>query len=150
MKKILLLLLIGLYSYSLEIQQFLEPKDAFKTSFSKQEDSINFKLELGKDIYLYDDKLKIQIIKPQQIDITKELNLPKAIEYHEFIVHFDNLNINIPHSLLKSKIDSNEYEIEVQFQGCSTAGLCYAPMRKKQQLVWLIKQKLIKKVKKKL
>ena len=131
MKKILLLLLIGLYSYSLEIQQFLEPKDAFKTSFSKQEDSINFKLELGKDIYLYDDKLKIQIIKPQQIDITKELNLPKAIEYHEFIVHFDNLNINIPHSLLKSKIDSNEYEIEVQFQGCSTAGLCYAPMREK-------------------
>ena len=38
------------------------------------------------------------------------------------------MNITIPYSLLKSKVDANEYEVQVAFQGCSKAGLCYAPM----------------------
>ena len=135
MKKILLLLLISLYSFSLELQEFLEPQDAFKTSFTKNEDNVSFKLELAKDIYLYDDKLAVKITKPSKIDITEEVGIPEPIEYHEFIVHFNKLELIIPHTLLKSKIDSNEYEIEVVFQGCSTAGLCYAPMSEKTNII---------------
>ena len=135
MKKILLLILSFVYSFSAGLNQdFLEPNEAFKTSFTKNKDSLNFKLELGKDIYLYDDKLKVFITKPQKIEITKEINIPKPVTYDEFIVHLDNLNLNIPFSLLKSKIDSNEYEVEIKFQGCSKAGLCYAPMGEKYLL----------------
>jgi thioredoxin:protein disulfide reductase len=129
MKKILLILLVFVYSFSLDLKQdFLEPEDAFKTDFIKNEQNITFKLNLGRDIYLYDDKLKVFITKPEKIEITKEVNIPTPVAYEEFIVHFDNQNITIPFSLLKSKIDSNEYEIEIKFQGCSKAGLCYAPM----------------------
>ncbi|MDN5055216.1 protein-disulfide reductase DsbD [Aliarcobacter butzleri] len=136
MKKILLLLTLFIYSFSLELgNKVLEPEDAFKVKFIKNEDSLNIKFELGKDIYLYHDKLQINILKPQKIEITKELNIPKPVNYEEFIVHFDDLNLTIPYNFLKSKVDSKEFEIELKFQGCSKAGLCYAPMSQKQILV---------------
>ncbi len=135
MKKILLLLILFIYSFSLELgNKVLEPEEAFKVKFIKNEDSLNIKFELGKDIYLYHDKLQINILKPQKIEITKELNIPKPVNYEEFIVHFDDLNLTIPYNLLKSKVDSKEFEIELKFQGCSKAGLCYAPMSQKQIL----------------
>ncbi|MFW2612962.1 protein-disulfide reductase DsbD [Aliarcobacter butzleri] len=137
MKKILLLLILFIYSFSLELgNKVLEPEEAFKVKFIKNEDSLNIKLELGKDIYLYHDKLQINILKPQKIEITKELNIPKPVNYQEFIVHFDDLNLTIPYDFLKSKVDSKEFEIELKFQGCSKAGLCYAPMSQKQILMF--------------
>jgi len=33
---------------------------------------------------------------------------------------------------MKSKLQANKYEVEIKFQGCSKAGLCYAPMSEKQ------------------
>ena len=136
MKKILLILLTFIYSFSVELTtKVLEPNEAFRTSFTKNQDSLTLKLELGKDIYLYDDKLKILIKKPQEIEITKEINIPKAVAYEEYIVHFDNLNLTIPFDLLKSKIDSKEFEIEIKFQGCSKLGLCYAPISEKHLLI---------------
>ncbi len=135
MKKILLLLFMSFYAFSLELQQdFLDPDDAFKKEFVKQKDKVVFTLNLGKSIYLYDDKLKVFILKPSKIEITEEVNIPKPVEYEEFIVHFDNQKIEIPFSLLKSKVDSSSYELEVKFQGCSKAGLCYAPMSAKYNL----------------
>lgn len=149
MKKILLLLLVFIYSFSLELKQdFLEPEEAFKPSFIKNEESLNFKLELGRDIYLYDDKLKVFITKPSKFEITEDVNIPDPEAYHEFIVLFNNLDVTIPFSLLKSKVDSPEYEIEVKFQGCSTAGLCYAPMSEKYLLKLdgtIVKKEVIKK-----
>ncbi|WP_151949872.1 protein-disulfide reductase DsbD [Aliarcobacter butzleri] len=137
MKKILLLLILFIYSFSLELgNKVLEPEEAFKVKFIKNEDSLNIKFELAKDIYLYHDKLQINILKPQKIEITKELNIPKPVNYEEFIVHFDDLNLTIPYNLLKSKVDSKEFEIELKFQGCSKAGLCYAPMSQKQILMF--------------
>ncbi|WP_151950697.1 protein-disulfide reductase DsbD [Aliarcobacter butzleri] len=137
MKKILLLLILFIYSFSLELgNKVLEPEEAFKVKFIKNEDSLNIKLELGKDIYLYHDKLQINILKPQKIEITKELNIPKPVNYQEFIVQFDDLNLTIPYDFLKSKVDSKEFEIELKFQGCSKAGLCYAPMSQKQILMF--------------
>lgn len=136
MKKILLLLILFMYSFSLELgNKVLEPEEAFQVKFIENKDSLNIKFELGKDIYLYHDKLQINILKPQKIEITKELNIPKPVNYEEFIVHFDDLNLTIPYNLLKSKVDSKEFEIELKFQGCSKAGLCYAPMSQKQILV---------------
>ena len=137
MKKILLLIFTFIYSFSAGLSQdFLEPTEAFKPAFIKNKDSLSFKLELGKDIYLYDDKLKVFITKPQKIEITEEINIPNPVNYDEFIVQFNNLDLTIPFSLLKSKVDSSEYEIEVKFQGCSKAGLCYAPMSEKYLLTF--------------
>lgn len=135
MKKILLLLAVFIYSFSAGLNQsFLEPNEAFIPTFTKNQDNLDFKLKLGKDIYLYDDKFKVFISKPEKVEITKELNIPKPVAYEEFIVHFDDLNLTIPYELLKSKVESTQYEIEVKFQGCSKLGLCYAPISEKYLL----------------
>ncbi|MGB5793472.1 protein-disulfide reductase DsbD, partial [Poseidonibacter sp.] len=135
MKKILLLLLITIYSYSLELQKdFLEPQDAFKKEFIQLDDKLIFNLKLGDRIYLYADKLKVLIKTPQKIDITEDLSIPTPVPYEEFIVHFEDQSIEIPFSLLKSKVDSKVYDLEVKFQGCSKDGLCYAPMKESYKL----------------
>lgn len=132
MKKIFLFLALFIYSFSLELDnKILEPNEAFKTTFTQNKDNLNIKLELGKNIYLYDDKIKISVLKPQKIDLTNEIVKPAPVEYDGFIVHLTNLDLTIPYTLLKSKVDSSNYEIEVSFQGCSKAGLCYAPISEK-------------------
>lgn len=125
-------LLVLIFSFSslfaISNDDFLTPEQAFQTKFEKNNENITFNIKLGKDIYLYDNMLKIFINTPEKLEITKELNIPKPVEYDGFIVHFGEQNIKIPLSLLESKFKTNSYEIEVQFQGCSKAGLCYAPM----------------------
>ncbi|OCL83391.1 protein-disulfide reductase DsbD [Arcobacter porcinus] len=133
MRKWLLSLLIITYSFSLDLgHKVLEPEEAFQVTFIQNEKDLNIKLDLGKNIYLYDDKIEINITKPKKVALRDEMNLPKPVEYDGFIVHLDNLNLSLPYSLLKDKVDSNKYEIELKFQGCSKAGLCYAPMKEKK------------------
>jgi thiol:disulfide interchange protein DsbD len=109
---------------------FLNPEDAFKTTVNQKESSVEFRVKLDKTIYLYDEFLKVVIKKPKEIDITKELTLPKPIQYDGFIVHFGEVVIDVPFSLIKSKIGEGDYELELQYQGCSKKGLCYSPMTK--------------------
>lgn len=128
MKKLLLLVFCAVFAFGAMEQEILEPEEAMKPSFEKQADKVIVKIDLAKSIYLYDEKLKIFITKPKKIEITKDLVFPKPVPYEEFIVHFDDINIEIPHSLLKSKVASNSFELRLDYQGCSKAGLCYAPM----------------------
>lgn len=132
-KKLLLILFFAISTFAME-QDFLEPDEAFKPKFEQKKDKLVFKLELGKDIYLYDDKLKFLISKPEKIDIRNELTVPKPVKYEIWQAHFENLNIEIPHTLIKSKTDATSVDITVEYQGCSKAGLCYAPMSKTQTL----------------
>ncbi len=126
-KKILLFLFCSIFAFAIE-QSFLEPEEAFKPKFEESKDKVTFNLGLGEAIYLYDEKLKVLITKPEKIDISKDVNLPKAVPYEIWQVHFDDLKIDIPFSLIQSKTNASSVEIEIQFQGCSKAGLCYAPM----------------------
>ena len=110
---------------------FLEPDKAFQTTITKNDNSVEFKIVLDKTIYLYDEFLKVSIKEPKQIDITKELNIAKPVEYDGFQVHFHEVVINIPQSLIDAKIGAgNNYTLELGYQGCSKEGLCYSPMSK--------------------
>ncbi len=126
-KKIFLLLLCSIFAFAVK-QDFLEPEEAFKPNFEKRSDRVIFNLVLGKDIYLYDDKLKVFITKPEKIDIRSELNIPDAVSYEEWQVQFKDLNVEIPYSLIKAKTNALNVELTIEYQGCSKAGLCYAPM----------------------
>ncbi len=110
---------------------FLEPDKAFQTTITKNDNGVEFKIVLDKTIYLYDEFLKVSIKEPKQIDITKELNIAKPVEYDGFQVHFHEVVINVPQSLIDAKIGAgNNYTLELGYQGCSKEGLCYSPMSK--------------------
>ncbi len=121
---ILFILITSIYS-----SDFLEPDKAFISTVEKQNDKIVFDLKLGEDIYIYDEQLKVVITKPKKIDITKELDIEEAKEYDEFMIHYDT-KIEVPLTLIESKIGKDGFEIDFKFQGCSKAGLCYQPMTK--------------------
>jgi thiol:disulfide interchange protein DsbD len=106
---------------------FLEPSEAFKVSIDKKESAYEINIKLDKTIYLYDEFLSVKIL-PQKIDITKELKFPKPVNYDDFIVHFNGMNIAVPYSLIKEKIGNESYELQFNYQGCSKKGLCYSPM----------------------
>ena len=131
MKRLVLLFLVLFQSLFAIEQSFLEPSEAFKPKFTQHENKVVFDLKLGKDIYLYDEKIKVFISKPSRVELTKEISKPEPVPYEEWIVQFNNLSLEIPFALVQSKVDAKEYELEVQFQGCSKKGLCYAPMKEK-------------------
>ncbi len=129
MKNILLILLFITSLFSND--GFLEPDKAFQTSTTKTDNGVQFKIVLDKSIYLYDEFLKVSIKEPKELDITKDLNIAKPVEYDGFKVHFHEVLIDIPQKLLDEKIGAgNNYTLELSYQGCSKAGLCYSPMSK--------------------
>ncbi|MFA7571234.1 MAG: protein-disulfide reductase DsbD [Sulfurimonadaceae bacterium] len=132
MKKILLLVISFIYVFAFN-NDFLEPEEAFKPTLTQTKDAIIFEVELGKDIYLYNDKLKVQLTQPQKIDLTSKAIIPTPQEYDGFIVNFGNPSVKVEIALLEiySVIEGKNFEIEFLFQGCSKAGLCYAPMSEK-------------------
>lgn len=132
MKKILLLVISFIYVFAFN-NDFLEPEEAFKPTLTQTKDTIIFEVELGKDIYLYNDKLKVQLTQPQKIDLTSKAIIPTPQEYDGFIVNFGHPRVKVEIALLEiySVIEGKNFEIEFLFQGCSKAGLCYAPMREK-------------------
>ena len=79
---------------------FLEPSEAFKVSIDKKETAYEINVKLDKTIYLYDEFLSV-VILPQKIDITKELKFPKPVNYDDFIVHFNGMNVQVPFKLIK-------------------------------------------------
>jgi len=125
------LLLIFLFISSLfSNNDFLAPSEAFKVNIFEKQNSVNINIKLDKTIYLYDDKLKIFLNKK---DITKEVLTHKAENYHEFVVHMGDINTIINKDFIKNNIDSNNYEVQIKYQGCSKKGLCYAPMKETYQ-----------------
>jgi len=128
MKKILVILfyITSLFGGN----DFLEPKDAFKIAIDKKTNDIEFNIKLDKTIYLYDKYLKVSLIKQKEIDITKDLVLPKPVKYLDFTVHFGEMTIKVPLSLIKQKAGKGDYKLKLEYQGCSKQGLCYSPMSK--------------------
>jgi thiol:disulfide interchange protein DsbD len=104
---------------------FLAPNEAFKVDIFETKKAVQIKMDIDDTIYLYDDKLKVYI---GEIEITKDVLFHKPVDYHDFIVHFGDINIPISKELIRKINGNGAYDIKVKYQGCSKKGLCYAPM----------------------
>ncbi len=124
-------LFLAVFSYAFKQPKILKPEEAFKIEAKIQDDFIYTKIDLGDKIYIYDDKLHYKIIAPKNVDITKDLTLPKPVKFHEFIVHRKDIEVKIPLSLIKEKVGlADKITLEIDFQGCAESGICYAPIKK--------------------
>lgn len=109
---------------------FLMPEDAFKPG-AKLNDSmqIEAQIELGKDIYVYEDSIKLKLKDSAYIGI-KEIESPKSVEHHGDKVYLESPRF-VVHLQRDSDISGvNSVEFELSYQGCSEQGLCYEPETK--------------------
>ncbi len=135
MKQILFLLLFSISSllagFKMMDQNILGPDEAFQVEAVKKDGLIKTKIKLGDKIYIYDDALKYKIVKPKEVDLDKELKRPKPEKFHDFIVHRNReVDVDIPLDLIRQKVDTDDFTLAIEYQGCSEEGLCYQPLKK--------------------
>ncbi|HIP30068.1 MAG TPA: protein-disulfide reductase DsbD [Sulfurospirillum arcachonense] len=133
MSRLIKLFLIGLFFttslFAITQRKVLSPEEAFQVSAKRTGDLIVISLVLGKNIYVYDDKLKISIIEPTKVSLDKDIKRPIAVDYEDYQVHKKPLTFMIPISVIKKYVSSGEFKLELEYQGCATSGICYQPMK---------------------
>ena len=133
MGRLLKLFLIGLFFttslFAITQRKVLSPEEAFQVSAKRTGDLIVVSLELGKNIYVYDDKLKLSIIEPTKVSLDGDIKRPEPVDYDDYQVHKKTLKFMIPISVIKKYVNSGKFKIELEYQGCATSGICYQPMK---------------------
>ncbi|MFQ6341757.1 protein-disulfide reductase DsbD family protein [Campylobacter sp. VTCC 70190] len=113
-----------LLSFYLCFASVLSLNEAFNVKSTSYDNSVFIDIELGKDIYLYADKLKLYI---NEKDISSLINLPQSSTRKDGSVYYQKLNLALPNLLLERFAKNNTNLIKLEFQGCSEQGLCYNP-----------------------
>jgi thioredoxin:protein disulfide reductase len=110
---------------------FLKPDQAFVlTAESQSADRVTLRWQIAKDYYLYRDKVAVTAASPKA-----QLGTPMMPEgkvkhdeyFGEQVVYYDDLVVNVPVARTSTL---TELPLEVTYQGCAEAGLCYPPIRK--------------------
>ncbi len=132
MNRLLGLFFIGLFFatslFAITQKKVLSPEEAFQVSAKRTGDVIVISLGLGKNIYVYDDKLKINILEPLKVSIDEDIKKPTPIDYDDSLVHKKPLTFMIPISVIKKHVSSGKFKLQLEYQGCATSGICYQPM----------------------
>ena len=116
------------FESALKKQKFLSPDEAFQVSAILKDDVIETKITIGERIHVYDDDtLHYRIISPEPIELT--VNKPKSHEFDGDMVYEKELTVTIPVKDIESKV-KGDYTLEIEFLGCSDAGICYQPIKK--------------------
>ncbi|TKX32011.1 protein-disulfide reductase DsbD [Campylobacter estrildidarum] len=117
-------IILLLFNFCISFASILSLNDAFHVNSKTYDSSININIKLGKDIYLYADKIKLHI---NDKDLTSFLNFPPSTQKDNEQVYFQELDLTLPNLLLEHYAKKNLNQIKLEFQGCSKQGLCYNP-----------------------
>ncbi len=111
--------------------KFLMPNEAFIPHAKLNEQmQIEASVEIAKDIYLYEDKVKLELIDATNSITIKEITSPKSVKHDDTMVYLSSPSFVVT---LENKGDAKEtkkIEFKLSYQGCSTQGLCYEPLSK--------------------
>lgn len=117
----------GGFSSALKKQKFLSPDEAFQVSAVLEEGVVKTKIKMAEKIHIYEDSLHYRITTPKQVELS--VTKPTPHEFDGDKVYEKELLVNIPTKDIESKV-TGDYTLEIEFQGCSDAGICYQPIKK--------------------
>ena len=132
-KKLLLLsFLLGTFASAgfdsaLKKQKFLSPDEAFKVTAVLKDDVIETKIIMADKIHVYENTLYYRIISPSSVELT--VKKPQAHDFDGDMVYEKELIVSIPTKEIEAQV-KGDYTLEIEFQGCSDAGICYQPIKK--------------------
>jgi thioredoxin:protein disulfide reductase len=112
--------------------RFLDVDEAFSFYValdSRSQISVHWTIASG--YYLYQDKFQFRIIAPEGLVTAIKPQLPAGVNHNDeffgdVVVYYGQMQtiLNLPEAI------SEPFMLEVEFQGCAEAGLCYPPQRK--------------------
>ena len=111
---------------ALKKQKFLSPEEAFQTTAVASETSIDTHIIMADKIHIYEKSLHYRIVSPKNIELS--VKKEKAHLYDGDKVYDKELLVQIPLSDISAKV-SGDYTLEIEYQGCSDAGICYQPIK---------------------
>ena len=118
----------GGFTSALKKQKFLSPDEAFQVSAVLNDDVIQTKILIGEHIHVYDDQtLHYRIISPDVVELS--VKKPASHDFDGDMVYEKELVVNIPVEDITTKV-KGDYTLEIEFLGCSDAGICYQPIKK--------------------
>ena len=128
MKSIFISLLLTTLAFG--APSFLMPEEAFKP-YAKTTDTMQIEtgIEIAKDIYLYAEKLKIELVNTNGISI-QDIKLPKSVSHHDEMVYLESPKALITLKNDGSVVGEKTVQLKISYQGCSELGLCYEPLTK--------------------
>lgn len=105
--------------------KFLPPEEAFDFSYKVENGKINLQWIIPENYYMYKDRLKITTDKNPIDYVHKKESISKYDENFEsdMNVYYESMEVEINNKDLNS--------INVEYQGCAEAGLCYTPQKRK-------------------
>ena len=113
------------------------PEDAYRFSASVESgERIRLHWTIAEGTYLYQDKLDIKLLAGSGVTLGK-FQLPAGKlkkntvrpdgTFGDLEVYQNSIDLEIP--LLRSQPDAVEIELQVGYQGCAEAGVCYPPIK---------------------
>lgn len=132
---------LGNLGQSLGIQeedQILTPEQAYQLSATvEQADRIRLVWQIASGTYLYQDKIEVELKSADGVQLG-QYQLPPA-EIKQDALRPDGTlgdlpvyhnEINLPLQLIRGNRAATGVELQVGYQGCAEAGVCYPPIRK--------------------
>lgn len=109
---------------------FLMPDEAFKPKAELLENQhARVVIGLGEGIYVYEEKLKIEVKSPETVGV-RSVDVATVAEDHDGeSVYTKDVVVDIAFSS-DTEAQRQTVTFEVGFQGCSDKGLCYEPQAK--------------------
>jgi thioredoxin:protein disulfide reductase len=130
MKKILLLLSLVMLQLA-SAADFLMPDQAFKPYAKVNENTqIEIGVNIASDIYLYEEKLQVKLLSPDNVSI-KNIKKPKSVLHHEEQVYLESPAFILTLQSKEKLSGMQDVTFLLSYQGCSEQGLCYEPYEKK-------------------
>ena len=107
---------------------FLEVDKAFKMSSLISEQDVIVRWQIAPEYYLYKHQLLFTVKTDTDDARTIVVSLPNGKHKHDEYfgdveTYYGELEVNVP-------VSSGNFEINVQYQGCADAGLCYPPQKR--------------------
>jgi len=107
---------------------FLQPEEAFKPKISMADDqTAAIEIELGDQIYLYADKVKVEDADPKDGIGFKSVTMADPVDHEGEKVFENSPAIRIALARDGDAEGVKELKVKLAYQGCSAAGLCYEP-----------------------
>ena len=114
--------------------RFLSLHEAFIIQAEIIDEEVVVQFDLAEDIYVYKERVALKITPNKDVELGK-FTLPEGVEHDGEKAYLNGQIVKAPLSVISDKKGNLEFELSVDYQGCSEKGLCYEPSTSKFLLV---------------